>query len=195
MAWCTGQYFKAKIQSQTVSRRRLQHQLFPQCPQKKTPHSQNQKPSKTIETDGCKGMIRLSWQLKHFEKLFNLQAPIMNNSILNYIPNIISIEESDYLTTILDINKIRETVFNLSAHSAAGPHGFNRVFFQTCWGIIKEDISTFVQIFFNGRNLTKFYSHFVLIPKVESPTNFSELRAVSLTNLVQRSSPKSQRES
>lgn len=68
--------------------------------------------------------------VKHFEKHFNLQAPTMNNAMLNCIPNIISTKENDYLTVVPDINEIREAVFfNLSQHSAAGPGGFNGFFF------------------------------------------------------------------
>lgn len=42
----------------------------------------------------------------------------------------------------------------------------------------------FVQSFFEGKRLTKFYAHtcMVLIPKVQSPSNFAELRPISLSN-------------
>lgn len=42
----------------------------------------------------------------------------------------------------------------------------------------------FVQAFFDRGNLTKYYSHtcLALIPKVEAPSNFSDLRPISLSN-------------
>lgn len=72
----------------------------------------------------------------------------------------------------------------MSSFSSAGPDGFNVTLYHKCWDIIKEDIKEFVQEFFNGKNMTKFYSHtcLVLIPKVDSPTNFLELRPISLSN-------------
>lgn len=82
--------------------------------------------------------------VKHFETLFN-----MNNSLFSCIPRIISTEENGYLTAIPYINKMREVVFNLSAHNATGPDDFNEIFFQTCWEIIKKSIATLIQAFFN----------------------------------------------
>ncbi|XP_075080571.1 uncharacterized protein LOC142166058 [Nicotiana tabacum] len=127
--------------------------------------------------------------VKCFERLFDLEAPIMNISLMYCIPSCISTDDNDYLAYIPDIHEVKEVVFNLSAQSASSLDGFNGVFYQTCWEVIKEDIMAFVQAFFNGRNLTKFYSHscLVLVPKVESPSNFSKLRPISLTNLPPRS--------
>ncbi|XP_019258966.1 PREDICTED: uncharacterized protein LOC109237163 [Nicotiana attenuata] len=72
----------------------------------------------------------------------------------------------------------------MSLDSAAGSDGYNGKFFQSCWDIIKEDITEFVQAIFNGRRLTKFFTHtcLVLIPKVDSPSSFSDLRPISLSN-------------
>lgn len=41
-----------------------------------------------------------------------------------------------------------------------------------------------MQSFFNGKELTKFYSHtcLVLLPKKELPESFSEFRPISLSN-------------
>lgn len=57
-------------------------------------------------------------------------------------------------------------------------------FFQACWNIISQDLCAMVKDFFDGRILTKLFSHTcpVLIPKVESPTTFSQLRPMSLSN-------------
>ncbi|XP_060210305.1 uncharacterized protein LOC132637192 [Lycium barbarum] len=72
----------------------------------------------------------------------------------------------------------------MSPLSATGPDGYNGKFFQKCWDIIQEDIKNMVHAFFYGRNLTKFFSYtcLVLIPKVESPSNFGDLRPISLSN-------------
>jgi len=41
---------------------------------------------------------------------------------------------------------------------------------------------------FKGKNLTKFYIHtsLALIPKVDSPSNFSELRPISLSSFTNK---------
>ena len=49
---------------------------------------------------------------------------------------------------------------------------------------ILYDFCDFVAEFFSGKKLTKYFTHtcLALIPKIESPSNFSELRPISLSN-------------
>nr|XP_009771337.1 PREDICTED: uncharacterized protein LOC104221892 [Nicotiana sylvestris] len=96
----------------------------------------------------------------------------------------IVVPDNESFTVIPDTKEIRDVVFNMDPASAAGPDGYNGKFFQFCWDIIKEDITNFVQAVFNDRRLAKFFSHtcLVLIPKVDSPCSFSDLRPISLSN-------------
>ncbi|XP_070054097.1 uncharacterized protein [Nicotiana tomentosiformis] len=114
--------------------------------------------------------------VKHFKSFFNLdQQPTMSNYILNCIPNLITEDDNKMLIMMPLEEKIREFVFRMSIDSSAGPDGFNGKLFQATWDIIKHDIIEFV---------TKFYSHtcITLIPKVDSPSRFEELRPISLSN-------------
>lgn len=95
--------------------------------------------------------------VRHYEKRFNLEALILNTSPLGCIPRCISVEDNEHLVAIPDVNEVKKAVFNLNANSAAGLNGFNKIFYQTCWEIIKDDISTFVIEFFSGKFLTKFF--------------------------------------
>lgn len=81
-------------------------------------------------------------------------------------------------------NRTTSDELSMSAASAAGPDGYSGMFFHSCWDIIQNDIKNYVQDFFRGKNLSKFYSHtcLILIPKIDSPSNFSELRPISLSN-------------
>ncbi|XP_075089930.1 uncharacterized protein LOC142171470 [Nicotiana tabacum] len=96
--------------------------------------------------------------------------------------------DNDLLNAIPDDEEIRNVIFSINASSAAGPDGFNGTFYQKCWNIIKYDIIDFVQDFFNGKGMTKFYTHTCLIPipKVDSPTSFSEFRPISLSNFTNK---------
>ncbi|XP_060195408.1 uncharacterized protein LOC132624680 [Lycium barbarum] len=73
---------------------------------------------------------------------------------------------------------------DLSSESAPGLDCYNGYFYQKCWKIIKRGVTNFVQSFFAGKQLTRFYSHscLMLIPKVEAPTSFSQMRPISLSN-------------
>ncbi|XP_060202682.1 uncharacterized protein LOC132631098 [Lycium barbarum] len=116
--------------------------------------------------------------------MFNLNHNFTNHNILNVISECINNNDNVSLITIPDLEEIKNVVFNMSPSSAAGPDGYNGNFFQKCWNIIQEDIKNMVHAFFNGKNLTKFYSHtcLILIPKVESPSNFRDLGPISLSN-------------
>lgn len=100
------------------------------------------------------------------------------------IPSCITNEDNELLAVIPELDEIKEAVFGMSDASSEGPNGYTWIFFYKCWDIIKEDINDVVQELFNGKNLTKFFYHtcLVLIPKVDSPSNFSKLRPISLSN-------------
>ncbi|XP_075098066.1 uncharacterized protein LOC142175380 [Nicotiana tabacum] len=122
--------------------------------------------------------------IHHFQKLFNIKHQFNDYDILNFIPICITTDDNAHLTAIPDIEEIKEAIFPMSSSSVAGPDGYNGTFFQKFWEIIKEDINEFIQDCFNGKRMTKFFSHtcLALIPKVDSPTNFSKLRPISLSN-------------
>lgn len=44
----------------------------------------------------------------------------------------------------------------MNPDGAAGPDGFGGIFFVHCWNIIKDDLTSAVQAFFNGSNLPKY---------------------------------------
>lgn len=83
-----------------------------------------------------------------------------------------------------NMDEIKKAVFSMSSTSSAGPEGYNGTFYHKCWNIISNDVKDFVQSFFNGKKLTKFFTHtcLVLIPKIYPPVIFSDLRPISLTN-------------
>ncbi|XP_019241816.1 PREDICTED: uncharacterized protein LOC109221832 [Nicotiana attenuata] len=122
--------------------------------------------------------------INHYEKLFNLPKKDHNMDIIDCIPKIVTEEDNDYLTRMPTEEEIREAIFNISTDSAAGPDGFNGAFYQSCWHIIKVDITRFVRAFLNGAQITKYFSHtcLVLIPKTDASETFSDLRPISLSN-------------
>ncbi|XP_060210413.1 uncharacterized protein LOC132637320 [Lycium barbarum] len=122
--------------------------------------------------------------IRHFKRIFNLPEPAVDDNIFSCIPKIITDGDNVMLSKIPIEKEIKDAIFDMSSTSSAGPDGFNGTFYQKCWEIIKVDVINFVQSFFYGSGLTKFYSHscLALIPKVNSPSNFSELRPISLSN-------------
>ncbi|WMV14246.1 hypothetical protein MTR67_007631 [Solanum verrucosum] len=107
-----------------------------------------------------------------------------DNWVQDNIQRVITEEENSLLTIIPGLEEIKNVVFSMSSDSSSSPDGYSGIFYHKCWEVIKYDIQKIFHDFFRGKNLTKFFSHtcLVLIPKIESPTTFSDLRPVSLTN-------------
>ncbi|XP_060200737.1 uncharacterized protein LOC132629008 [Lycium barbarum] len=82
------------------------------------------------------------------------------------------------------MEETHHAIISLDPDSAPGPDGYSGKFYQVTWEIIKEDVHNMVTDFFRGAKLTKFYTHtcLILLPKVESPNNFSQMRPISLSN-------------
>ncbi|XP_060183329.1 uncharacterized protein LOC132613329 [Lycium barbarum] len=97
-------------------------------------------------------------------------------------------EDNNRLCSLPDEIEIRQAVFDLNPNSAPDLDGFGGCFYQSCWQIIKDDMVDFVQSFFRGANLTKFYTStcLVLISKVEHPASFTEFRPISLSNFTNK---------
>ncbi|XP_015160445.1 uncharacterized protein [Solanum tuberosum] len=97
-------------------------------------------------------------------------------------------EQNMTLQAMPTSEELQQVVFSMNPNSAPGPDGFCVKFFQSCWGIIKEDILNAVHAFFCGSFMPKFISHasLVLLRKVDHPNNFSEFRPISLSNLTNK---------
>lgn len=119
--------------------------------------------------------------IKHFKNVFNMEQPTTNQSLMNYIPSLVNVEDNEYLIKIPDEEEIREAIFSMSSTSASWPDGYNGKFFQVRWTIIKHDIINFVCDFFKGKSLTKFYTHTCL-----ALASFSDLRPISLSNFTNK---------
>ncbi|XP_059301817.1 uncharacterized protein LOC132053726 [Lycium ferocissimum] len=119
--------------------------------------------------------------IRNYNSFFNLNQPTRGNNVLNCIPSIISPKENQNLTKMPDEEEIKGAVFSISTEICAGPDGFNGMFYQQCWNIIKKEVIDFVLEFFKGKGLTKFYTHtcLALIPKVDSPSGFGVGRLIA----------------
>ncbi|VFQ76026.1 unnamed protein product [Cuscuta campestris] len=104
--------------------------------------------------------------------------------VLDCVPNLVTEEDNHTLVAQPDMEETKNAVFALDPNSAAGPDGFTRKFYQSCWSIINKDILLMVQGFFLGDYFSKGISHtsIILLPKVECPNTFADFRPISLCN-------------
>lgn len=123
--------------------------------------------------------------IDHFSNLFTHTQSDNNLSILDCIDPMVTEKDNHLMNQILEEEEIKHTVFSIDPNSSAGQDGFNGHLYQASWGTIKKEVCKFVQNFFNGYNLSRYYTHanLVLIPKVSFPSSLSQLRPISFCNV------------
>lgn len=84
------------------------------------------------------------------------------------------------------MEEVRKAVFSMKSYKAPCPNGFQPLFFKHFWELVRDDLWTFVrQAFQHGYSDTCIAEILVvLIPKVDHPTRFKELRPINLCNVI-----------
>lgn len=129
----------------------------------------------------------------HFQKIFTGQENRIDERILQYLPTLVTPEHNRSLQEIPSMEELRHVVFSMNPNSAPGPDGMGGKFYQVCWEIIKEDLLSAIQVFFNGQTMPKFMSHacLILLPKVDQPVTFLSLDLSVLAILLIKLFPRS----
>lgn len=106
------------------------------------------------------------------------------NTIINFIPPIISKEQNKDLVVIPSEEEVREALFSFEGNKAPNPDGFLLFFFQTFWDILKADAVKSVQEFFGARRILKELNatFLVLNPKFPGVESMDKFRPISLCN-------------
>ncbi|KAK6776038.1 hypothetical protein RDI58_027039 [Solanum bulbocastanum] len=120
-----------------------------------------------------------------YHNLFSCESVSIDTETLNYLPRFITDEHNEMLSALPTLQEVKECVFSLDPDSALGPDGLSGRFYQAAWNIISSDVHKAVISFFSGDILPKFFTHtcLVLIPKIDHPQSFSDLRPISLCNV------------
>ena len=113
--------------------------------------------------------------ISFFEKLFSFEGSVIDEELLHVIPEVITLEDSDYLTAIPDQDKVWKTLQSMLAQAAVGPDGFSMNFYMGAWDIIKDDMLQLIKYFFVGGKMHRIIlaSLICLIPKVDHPSSFA----------------------
>ncbi|XP_059311979.1 uncharacterized protein LOC132063452 [Lycium ferocissimum] len=123
--------------------------------------------------------------IRHFNRLFSQPDQFTEFKILDNIEKQVTNEDNENLVAIPIMEETYQAIIFLDPDSALRPDGFNGRFYQATWEIIKDDVHNMVRDFFRGGKLTKFFTHtcLILLPKVDSPSSFSQMRPISLSNI------------
>ncbi|XP_060182302.1 uncharacterized protein LOC132611967 [Lycium barbarum] len=86
-----------------------------------------------------------------------------DSPLFNHIPLLVSQEENEMLTAVLNLEEVKKAVFELSVDSASGPYSLNGVFYHSCWEIVGADVYGVLKDFWDGHTLPKPITHTNLV--------------------------------
>lgn len=126
--------------------------------------------------------------VEYFRDIFSASPYCLHGDLFQNYPTRASEVMNRDLEAIPTTQEIWDSIQSLSPDSAPGPDGFTGHFFRGCWDIIQADVVEMVKGFFLGDHLNKFIKStlLILIPKVENPATFNDLRPISLSSFASK---------
>ncbi|KAL8090281.1 hypothetical protein AgCh_039666 [Apium graveolens] len=121
----------------------------------------------------------------YYDKMFTA-TETQWEEIVNKVPSSITEVQNKELLREVSVEEVRSALFHMHPDKSLGPNGMTPGFFQKHWSLVRNDIVLMVKKFFtegvllDGLNDT----NLVLIPKKKNPSSVSDLRPISLCNVL-----------
>lgn len=125
---------------------------------------------------------------EYYEKLFCSTRPSHRDleEVLQHVQARMNTEINSDLLKPYSKEEIYAALKQMHPCKAPGPDGMHAIFYQRFWIIIGDDIACFVRNILHGNSFPDHVNktNIALIPKVKSPTAMTELRPISLCNVL-----------
>ncbi|KAA3486675.1 reverse transcriptase [Gossypium australe] len=118
----------------------------------------------------------------YFQLLFSARRRGNYDHILSGIDRCIFYEDNFKQKEIYMMEEIRKALADLGPTKASGEDGLPALFYQKCWSIIGEEVTSFCLNLLNGASINK--TNIVLILKISNPSNITQFRPISLCNVL-----------
>jgi len=119
-----------------------------------------------------------------YSRLYTMVGYRNYEPILAQCPQVVTTEMNDKLLEMIKIEEVRLATFQLGKTKAPGLDGFNGLFFQNHWEVIKADLFLLIQNFFQSgwlpTNLNR--TILTLVPKMPHSKRLDQYRPISLCN-------------
>ncbi|KAM5582252.1 hypothetical protein ABKV19_002583, partial [Rosa sericea] len=124
--------------------------------------------------------------LKYFQTLFTTSHPRGMDVVASLLPPCISDDINALLTCDVTENEIFKALKQMHPAKAPGPDGFAPCFYQHFWPLVGGDVTRAVRCFLESDDMMKQVNgtNVTLIPKVKDLESISQLRPISLCNVL-----------
>uniref|UniRef100_A0A803NVA0 CCHC-type domain-containing protein n=1 Tax=Cannabis sativa TaxID=3483 RepID=A0A803NVA0_CANSA len=121
----------------------------------------------------------------YFQDLFQ-SSNINLSSVLNGVRPTITCDQNNELLEPISEDEVRKALFQMHLDKSPGPDGMTPAFYQKHWSIVGADVVQFVRDFFVIGKFSDSINdtHIVLIPKKKNPSHMSDMRPISLCNVL-----------
>lgn len=122
----------------------------------------------------------------YFQKLFSSNGNTDFEAVNEVMRGRVSDEMNQRLLVDFTAEEVKHALFQMHPSKAPGPYGFSPLFYQKYWDVVGVDVVAAVLHFLRTGQLLKRinYTHVSLIPKVPDIKNMTQLRPISLCNVL-----------
>ncbi|XP_062021085.1 uncharacterized protein LOC133737569 [Rosa rugosa] len=144
------------------------------------------KTRKALENCSSKDSQLESIVLDYFKGIFASSYPTDLQDIMAAIPTVITDEINSALVHEISEAEVYGALKQMHPSKAPGPDGFSPCFYHNFWSIVGHDVVAAVKCFLVSEELLRSMNgtFVTLIPKVKTPQYMSQLRPISLCNVL-----------
>lgn len=124
--------------------------------------------------------------LDYFQNLFQSTNPSNIDPMLSGVKRVVTREMNENLVKEFSACEVIFALKQMAPTTAPGPDGMPPLFYQSFWDSIGSDVTNAVLSCLNSGKIPQSINHtyITLIPKVQTPTNVTEFRPISLCNVI-----------
>lgn len=124
---------------------------------------------------------------EYFSELFTMSGVVGRLSEREKVHSVTE-EQNMMLVQPIAVEEVKNAVFSMHADKAPGYDGLNPAFYQAYWNVVQEDVVEFCRKFLDTGIMEEDINRTIvcLIPKVKQPQRMTELRPISLCDVLFR---------